>query len=807
MFALLQDLKYGTRMLVKSPGFTAVAVLTLALGIGANTAIFSVVDTVLLRPMPYKDPDRLVMIWVTESGSSEGLFPATGPDFQDWRAQNTVFEDIAAGTISGLTLTGAGEPRKLEGVEVSPQMFGMLGVSLSLGRTFAPDESSAGKDHVIILSYGLWQRALGGKRETVGSKITLDGQAYDVAGVMPKNFQFPRIWGVTPEYWVPLNLEQPKWRKERGSHWMWVIARLKPGVTLTQAQAEMETISGRLVAQYPNTNTGVIAKVRTLRDQLTQNVRPALLVLFAAVGFLLLIACANVANLLLAKAAGRQREIAVRLAVGSGRLRLVRQLLTESLLLFLVGGVAGLMVGAAVLRLLLSAAPTGYVPPTMQFHLDYRVFSFTFLVAFVTGLFAGLAPAIQASRPDLVEALKEGGRVASGSHGRSRRLLTAGEVALALVMLIGAGLTIKSLVRLLGVNIGFDARRVLTARVNLPDSRYPKEENVKVFYQNLLDRVRALTGVEGAAAASELPLNGGNNGPVIIEGQASGKNIWTSPLVESCRVTPDFFRTLRIPMLRGRDFTLADSAGAPAVAIINETMARRLWAGQDPIGKRFSHSGDHPKWITVVGVVGDVREFGLSSPAIPEAYYPHYQNPDSGMVLVVRSAGDPLSEVSALRGALQAADKDLPLSDVRALADLVSESSGQERFVALLLGLFAAVALALAAVGIYGVVACSVTQRMHEIGIRMAIGASRTHVLRMVLSEGLRLSLFGVGVGLVGSFWLTKFLEKLLYGVQPRDPATFVLVPIVLPLVALAASLIPARRATKVDPMVALRYE
>ncbi len=807
MPTLFQDLRYGARLLAKNPGFTAVAVLTLALGIGANTAIFSIVDTVLLRPMPYQDPDRLVMIWVTESGSSEGLFPATGPDFQDWRAQNGVFEDMAAGTISGLTLTGAGEPRKLEGVEVSPQMFTVLGVSPTLGRSFAPDESSPGKSHVIILSYGLWQRVFGGKPDIVGSKIMLDGEAYDVAGVMARNFQFPRIWGTAPEYWVPITFEQPKWRKDRGSHWMWVIARMKAGVTLERAGAEMETISKRLIAQYPNTNTGVVAKLRLLHDQLTQNVRPALLVLFAAVGFLLVIACANVANLLVAKALGRQREIAVRMAVGSGRLRLIRQLITEGVLLFLVGGVAGLAVGWAAMRLLLRAAPAGYIPAGLDIHLDYRVLAFTFLVAFITGLVANLAPAIQASRPDLAESLKEGGRTVSGTHGLSRRILTAGEVALALVMLIGAGLTLKSLVRLLGINLGFDSSRVLTARINLPDSRYPKEENDRIFFQGLLERVRALPGIEAAAAGSELPLNGGNNGPVVIEGQPIPKNMWSSPLVESCRVSPGFFAALHIPFLRGRDFTAADTAGTTNVAIINEAMARRFWPGQDALGKRFSGSAEHPEWITVVGVVGDVSQFGLREPTISEAYLPAYQHPDSGMNLVVRSAGNPMGEVAALRGALAAADKDLPLSNVRPLADLVSQSSGQDRFVALLLGLFAGVALALAAVGIYGVVAYSVTQRLHEIGIRMAIGAGRRHILKMVLGEGLWLALAGAGVGVVGAFWLTKFLEKLLYGVQPRDPATFVLVPLILPLVALAASFLPARRAMKVDPVVALKYE
>jgi putative ABC transport system permease protein len=805
MGTLLQDLRYALRILVKNPGFTAVAVLTLALGIGANTAIFSVVNAILLRPLPYKDPGRLVTIWETEPSGPGGLFPATSPDFEDWRKQNSVFEGLAAATVDGAALTGVSEPLQLDGWAVSPAIFPLLGVQPLMGRTFSADET--GHNRVVILSYGLWQRAFGGDRNLVGRRITLDGEAHDVVGVMPRTFKFPRVWGQRAEFWRPIILDEPAWKKDRGNHWFWVLGRMKSGVTIDQARANMETVSGRLAQQYPMTNTGVIAKVVGLREQLTKNVKPVLLVLFAAVGFLLLIACVNVANLLLAKAVARQREIAIRLAVGSGRLRLIQHLLTESVLLFLVGGVAGLLMGSWALELLLHAAPEGYVPSTAEVHLDAWVFLFALLVAFVAGALAGLIPAIQASKPDLHSALKESARNVAAPHQRSRSLLTACEIALALVMLIGAGLSIRSLVRLLGVQAGFDRQNVLTARIALPDSRYPKPTQVTAFYQQLLERIRALPGVRSASLTSALPLQGGTNGTVIVEGQPVPKNMWSSPLVEWDTVMPGYFHTLRIPLVRGRDFTAQDAEDKPQVAIINETMAHLFWPNQDPVGKRFSQDKDKPKWITVVGVVGDVREYGFEQPTAPEAYFPQSQNNRTYMVVVVRTAAKPLSQLSAVTGAVHDLDSQLPVFEPRELTEVVSESSEQQRFVALLLGLFAGLALVLASVGIYGVISYSVVQRTHELGIRMALGAGRRDVLGMVFGEGLRLALYGLGAGLVGAFVLTRLMSSLLYGVRPTDPFTFALVPIVLIVVALAACYIPARRATKVDPMVALRYE
>ena len=720
---------------------------------------------------------------------------------------NHSFEGMSAITGAGATLTGSGEPLQLRGLSVSPNTFQLLGAQPQLGRSFSPDEGPTGHNHVVILSYGLWQSAFGGQKNIVGNKVTMDGEAYDVVGVMPKDLRFPTVWGRKPQFWTPITMDAPKWKTDRGNHWFWVLARMKKGVTLNQAAAEMVTISAQLAQQYPQTNTGVSARVKSLHEQLTGNVSEVLWVLFAAVGFLLLIACANVANLLLTKSVGRQREIAIRLAVGAGARRLVRQLLTESVLLFLLGGVAGLAVGMAALRLLLRAAPTGYIPDVISVHLDSRVFGFTFLVAFVTGTLAGLIPALHATRVSFSEMLKESGSAVAASHGLARGLLTAGEIAIALVMLVGAGLATRSLIRLLGVQLGFDPRQVVAGRISLPDSRYPKEPQQTAFFRNLLDRVQALPGVVSAGAASELPLEGGSNGPVVIEGQPAPKDIWSSPLVESCTVTPNYFRTMRIPLLSGRDVAETDTPEVPLVAVINETMAHRFWPHQDAVGKRFKHNDPDAKWITVIGVVGDVREFGLAEPAIPEAYYPESQRVFSDLVLVVRAANDPQAQVPAIRNALHGLDKGLPWYSVQTLSEMVSDSSREKRFVALLLALFAAVALALASVGIYGVVSYSVSQRTREIGIRMAFGAEVRNVLGMVLSEGLRLVIAGVAVGLLGAWALSRYLTSILYAVRATDLATYILAALLMTAVALVACLVPARRATKVDPMVALRYE
>lgn len=820
MSTLLQDLRYGFRVLAKSPGFTAVAVLTLALGIGANTAIFSVVNAIILRPLPYPHSDRIVTIWETEPSGPGNLYPNTGPDFVYWKAENQVFDTMGAVFVTSAALTGTSEPLQIQGFEVSPEVLTLLGARPVLGRNFAPDETETGHDSEVILSYGLWQRAFGGQAGILGSKISLEGRPYTVTGVMLRDFQFPHIWGNKPEYWIPLNLRSAEWRKSRGNHWLWVLARMKPGISLERAAADMKALSARITQQYPVTNTGVEAKVVGLQARLTEQVRPALWMLFATVGFLMLIASVNVANLLLAKAVSRQREIAIRMAVGSGRWRVIRQLITESVLLFLIGGAAGLLVGSAALRLLLHYAPLGYVPEIISVRLDGYVFLATLFVALVLGTAAGLVPALHASRKDVQDSLKEGSQTVATARSLSRSLLTACEIAMALMMVIGAGLAVRSLVKLLGVQPGFDPRNVLTARLSLPETRYssPKCKNVEgdcaddryaAFYHQLQDRLQALPGVESASFTDKLPLQGGSNGVIIVEGQAPPKDMWSSPLVEWSTVMPGYFHTARIPLLRGRDFTAHDNnQNVPKVAIINRTMADKFWPRQDPIGKHFAHNDPHPKWFTVVGVVGDVLQYGLDQTAVaPEAYFPEYQDQNSYMAVLVRASGRPLHELPALRRAVHELDSQLPVANPQELVEVVTGSSSQQRFLALLLGLFAGLALVLAAVGIYGVIAYSVAQRTHELGIRIALGAGRRDLLRMVLGEGLLMAAAGVIVGLAGAWGLSRFVRTLLYGVRPNDPLTFAAVPVVLLLVALLACYIPARRATKVDPMVALRHE
>jgi putative ABC transport system permease protein len=805
--ALIQDIRYGLRQLRRNPGFTAVAIITLALGIGANTAIFTVLNAVLLQPLPYRNPQRLVRLEVIEPGSASPSPVASELEFKDWQTQNHVFKEMAAGFISNKALTGRSEPLQLSGFEVSPQIFNLLGVAPLLGRTFSQDETQPGHNHVVILSYGLWQRAFGGDRAIAGKTIRLGDEVYDVVGVMPQSLRFPDLWwGWKAEFWIPLNLEDPGWRLQQGNHWLWVLARTNRGVTLAQAQADMATLSHNLQRQYPRVEAGVDAKVLSLRAEVTKQVKPALLVLFVAVGFLLVIACANVVNLLLARVVTRNREMAIRLAVGSGRSRLIQQLVTESVLLFLAGGAAGLLTGWAALQVLLYAAPTGYIPGIVHVQLDGWVFAFTFAIALLTGLVAGFVPAIQCSNPDLQRELKEGARTAAG-HREWRSILTAAEIAVALVMLVGAGLAIKSFVRLMGVDPGFDSQSVLRAYLALPDARYKKSEQVTVFYERLLDQLRALPGVQSASTAEYLPLQGNPAGSVYIEGQPLPKTMWSSPEVAWCSVMPGYFRTLHIPLLRGHDFTLEDGLHSPRVAIINESMAHLFWPNQNPLGKRFSQGSQRPKWITVVGVVGDVHESDLAEAATPEAYFPETQTADPWLAVVLRTSTPPLTEAGALRHAVHSLDPELPVSGVGTLSELIAQSSHRQQFVALLLGLFAAAALVLALIGIYGVISYSVAQRNHELGIRLALGAQRSDVLRLVTNEGFRMALVGVTAGLLAALALTRFMENLLYGVKPNDPVIFIAAPLCLILVALAACLVPARRATKIDPMVALRHE
>jgi putative ABC transport system permease protein len=805
---LSQDLRYGMRMLLKNPGFTIVAIIALALGIGANTAIFSVVNTVLLRPLPYKDPDRLVMVW--EDNSKQG-FPRDTPaaaNYVDWRDQNNVFEGMAAMAEISFNLTGAGDPERVDGRRVSASLFSLLGVEPQLGRAFRPEEDRPGANHVVIMSHGLWQRRFGSDPGIIGKPINLNGKSFTVVGVMPRTFQFPTR---KDQLWVPVAFDA-KEAAQRGNHYLEVIARIKPGVTLQQAQAEMTTIATRLQQQYPETNTSIGAVVTPLHEHVVGNIKPALLILLGAVAFVLLIACANVANLLLARAAVRQKEIALRLALGAGRTRLIRQFLTESVLLATFGGGIGLLLSILGLSVL-----KRFIPPNISqaqaITIDAKVLIFTVLVSLVTGLIFGLAPATQAANFNLNDTLKESGRdSAAGSRGnRIRGLLVISEVAVSFILLIGAGLLINSFLHLRNVDPGFRAERALTMKIVLPEVRYADNEQRGVFYRELIRRVETLPGVVSAAVATSLPLTEtGNSVGVSIEGRADPAPDRV-PIVITRMISPRYFETMGIPLLKGRAFTEGDKADSPAVIVVSETTARTFWPGGDPLGKHLKvgfPSTSANKWLTVVGVVKDVRQYELVLEPKPQMYLPFTQaNFFEPRALVVKTNLEPLSLAATVRKTVWEIDKDQPVSDIASMETIVSESVARQRFSMLLLGVFAGLALVLAAVGIYGVMSYSVAQRTHEIGIRMALGAQRSDVLKMTVGEGLRLVATGVVIGLGAALILSQVMSSLLFGVSANDPTTFITISLILVSVAVLASYVPALRATRVDPMFALRYQ
>jgi putative ABC transport system permease protein len=806
-----QDIRYGLRVLWKNPGFTAVAVVALALGIGANSAIFSVVNAVLLRPLPYKDPDRLVMVWEENSKSGYPKDTPAAANFVDWRDQNQVFEGMAAVAEQDFNLTGSGEPVRLTGRRVSAELFPLLGVAPHAGRTFGPEEDRPGAGKVVVLSHGLWQRRFGADRTLIGRTLNLNGEPHTVVGVMPAHFRFPTR---SDELWVPIAFT-PEQAANRGRHYLEVVARLKQGVTVERAQAEMSTIAARLQQQHPEQNTGLGAAVEPMHEHLVGDIRPALLVLLGAVGFVLLVACANVANLLLARAATRQKEIAVRTALGASRLRLIRQFLTESVLLAALGGVLGLLLAVWGVSLLGAFVPDD-ISQVKDIGVDARVLGFTLVVSLLTGLVFGLAPATQASNFNLNETLKEGGRdSSSGSRGkRIRGLLVVTEVAVSLVLLIGAGLLINSFLRLRSVDPGFKVDNLLTMSVVLPRERYPNFERRTSFYTDLLARVQSLPGVRSAAVTSWIPLAAtqGDSIGVSAEGHpdplpGQGKR----PSVATRVVSPQYFRTMGIQLLGGREFEEGrDRTDSPVVVLVSEAFARRFWPNESAVGKRVNPGdpNDPADWYEVVGVVRDVRQFELAAEPKPQMYFTYTQ---AGVFLprhlVVSTDADPLAVAGAVRSAVWEVDREQPVSDISTMREVLSESLARERFSMMLLGVFAALALLLAAVGLYGVMSYTVAQRTREIGLRMALGAQRGDVLRLVVGQGLKLVLAGVALGLVAAVALTRLMKSLLYGVSATDPATLVTISLVLVAVAVVASYIPARRATRVDPLTALRYE
>ncbi|MBV9927383.1 MAG: ABC transporter permease [Acidobacteria bacterium] len=813
METFLQDVRYGARVLAKHKGFTAVAVLTLALGIGANTAIFSAVNDLLLRPLPYTDADRVVMLWeVTPEGRH--MNTTSRANFREWRAQGGSFESVAAFSDQRLALTGGGEPEEVSVQLATPELFKVLGVEPSLGRVLAEDDARADSAGVVI-SHAFWKRRFGGDPGVIGKGLTLNGEPYTVVGVMPQGFQWHirqrSGTGKPAEVWMVLQMPQPGagGANERG-RFLSVVARLKRGVSFEQADAELKTIHRRL-EQDSTYNKNYTAEVIPLREQLVGNVRPALWVLLGAVGLVLLIACANVANLLLSRVAAREREIALRTALGARRSRVIRQLLTESLLLSLLGSALGLLVAWWGIGALVRISPRDLVS-LQNVGINTTVLLWTLGVTLLTSVLFGIAPALEATRVNLSDALKDGGKGGDAQGSRSRRLrgaLVVGEVALALMLLAGAGLLVKSFVQLRQINTGFETENVLTMVLPVPTTRYKEDPEFVAFFRQALERVRALPGVRSAGIVNYLPLYGGL-------GSATGFDVGGQPAAPpgmgpstNVRVADsEYFKAMGIPLRRGRTFTDAENSEPRHVILVSESFARRFFPGADPIGKRIKvYMSEDPAWAEIIGIVGDVRYDNLTAEAEPFAYYPHPELVYSTMTMVIRTAGDPAEMAPAARREVAAIDADQPVSDVRTMTQVMAETVSRARFNTLLLAVFASLATLLSAIGIFGVMSYSVQLRTREIGLRMALGAQPGRVMMLVLRQGLLLTLFGIGAGLAGALVLTRLMSSLLYGVTASDPLTFAAIVVVLGAVSLIACYIPARRATRVDPLIALKYE
>jgi putative ABC transport system permease protein len=810
MQAWLQDVKFALRMLAKNPGFTAVAVMTLALGIGANTAIFSIVDSVLLRPLPYPNADRLVVVAEKWSGGADAPSPA---DFLDIQSQNHVFSQMAAYREQGFSMAVAGRPEHVDGTVTTTNIFSLLGVTPLVGRSFVPGDGGHAGNRAVILGYSLWQKRFGGEAEVLGQKLTLNDQPFTVVGVAPRSFQFPgdsELW-VAPRYQVPEHPLHPDVDPAtmRGSHYFDVIARLRPGVKLKKALTDLTVVGRNIGRQHPDSDLNYEEgpMLVTLHQDEVGAVRPALLVLLGAVGLVLLIACANVANLLLARGTARRKEFAVRQALGASRLRLMRQVLTESVLMAVLAAGLGVLLAVWAFGPLSALAPSD-VRDFAQLSLNTRLLEFTALVSILAGLFFGIFPAVINSRDGLSNNLKEGGRAAGFGRHRAQSVLVIAETALALVLLVGAGLLLRSFLRVLSVHEGFNPSHVLTMRIGLSTTNYPLPAQRAAFVRQMLENIRALPGVSSASAVTRLPLYGGGSSRSI---EIQGHSYSTASPAESVVpgysvVSPEFFKSLQVPLIRGREFSDHDNASAPRVFVINQTMARTFWPGQDVVGQRMKIGGTE-KWGEVVGEVGDVQQYRLGEVVKPMLYVPYAQDSWPFMEVAVKTAVAPDRMVAPVESAIQKIDRHQAAYDVETMDEVVASSVAPRRFDLILLGLFAALALGLAAVGIFGVMSFAVSQRTHEIGIRMALGARGEDVLRLVVGQGILLTLAGVGVGLIAALGLTRFLASLLFGVHPTDPVTLIAVCAILTGVSVMACYIPAQRATRVDPVEALRNE
>jgi putative ABC transport system permease protein len=806
MDAFLNDIRYAFRNLIKRPGFTLIAVLTLGIGIGANTAIFSSIYALLLKPLPFPELDRVVAIWDKNPSRDVRHNEVTMANYLDWRSQTQSFEQLALYRWFNANITGAEQPERVQGFAVTANFIDVTGVKPLMGRNFTAEENEPGRDEVVIISYSLWQRRFGADPNILDKTIAINNFPLKVIGVMPPHFNFPKAG----EVYAPLELT-PQVTGNRLTHQYYVIGRLKPGASIESAQAEIDNISARLEKQYPETNTGWGATVYSLVHDMVRAYDKPIWITMGFVGFVLLIACANIANLMLARASGRRREIALRAALGASRWRIIRQLLTESLIVALIGGTFGVLLGFWGIDALRWSNPgdaAKFAAGWHQLGINVPVLLFTLGLSVFSGLVFGLAPALQVSRPNLIDSMKEGARQVSGSSHRLRSSLVVFEIALSLVLLVGAGLSVRSFLSLVKTSPGFNPDHVMTMRVIAPRAKYRDEPQVAAFYTDLLQRVKATPGVESAALVNYLPLGGSNSSDsYLVEGEPEPQ-----PGREDegrYRVaTPDYFQTMRIPIVAGRGFTEQDKKGASPVVIVNETMARKHWPGQSAVGKRIRFLGEKEKtpWFEIVGVVEDVTH-ELNLPVTPEYYLPHAQDSWNAMALVARTNVDPTSLAAALRQQVWSIDKDLPVYDVKSMDEVWSLAASMYTFSSVTLGFFAAVALLLASLGIYGVMAFAVTQRTQEIGIRMALGATTPDVLKLVVKHGMKLALLGIVIGLAGAWGLTRFMKHILVGVTPTDLLTFAVVSACLLVAALLACYLPARRATKVDPLIALRYE